>query len=116
MHTRNGAEVCYNVQSAVDSKHKLIVEHDVVNDATDYNQLSSMAKAAKETLGVDKIEVVADKGYYSSFQVEQCIENKITPYMEKADTSANEKLGLFGKRKFEFDAQKDVYVCPGNQE
>ena len=65
MHTRDGAQVCYNVQSAVDAKHKLIVEHDVTNEAVDYQQLSPMAKAAKETLEVEKINVVADKGYYS---------------------------------------------------
>jgi len=116
MHTRQGAEVCYNVQSAVDSKHKLIVEHDVINDVTDLNQLAPMAKAAKETLGVEKIEVVADKGYYSNFQVERCVQNHITPYMEKADTSANTRLGLFGKSKFNFDAAKDVYLCPGGKE
>lgn len=47
-------DVCYNVQTAVDSKHKLIVEHEVVNDPTDLQQLSTMAIKAKETLGVKK--------------------------------------------------------------
>ena len=115
MHTRLGTEVCYNVQSAVDSKHKLIVEHEVVNDVVDYQQLSPMAKAAKETLGVETLKVVADKGYYSNTQVQRCVEHGITPYMEKADTSANTKLGLYGKNRFKFDATKDLYVCPGNQ-
>lgn len=116
MHTRSGAEVCYNVQSAVDSKHKLIVEHDVTNDATDLNQLAPMAQAAREMLGVAEIKAVADKGYYNSFQVERCLDKAILPFMEKADTSANTKLGLFGKSKFKFDGQKDVYLCPGGKE
>lgn len=116
MHTRGGAEVAYNVQSVVDAKHKLIVAHEVVNEATDQNELASMAIAAKETLGVEKIDVVADKGYYSNAQVQRCVEKGITPWMEKADTSANTKLGLFGKSRFEFDPEKDLYRCPGKKE
>jgi len=116
MHTRAGAEVCYNVQSAVDSKHKLIAAQDVVNEANDYHELASMAKEAKETIGVEKIEAVADKGYYNQSQVEQCLDHGITPYLEKADTSANTKLGLYGKSKFKYDAVKDVYVCPAEKE
>jgi len=115
MHTRDGAQVCYNVQSAVDSKHKLIVEHEVTNDAVDYQQLSSMARSAKETLGVETMNVVADKGYYSNTEVQRCVEHGITPYLEKSDTSANTKLGLYGKNQFRFDAAKDKYTCPGDQ-
>lgn len=116
MHTRDGAQVSYNVQSAVDAKHKLIVEHEVTNEAVDYQQLSGMAKAARETLGVETMEVVADKGYYSNFEVERCVEHGITPYIEKTDTSANTRLGLFGKNRFKYDKEKDVYICPGDRE
>jgi transposase len=116
MHTRLGTEVCYNVQTAVDARHKLIVAHDVVNDATDVQQLAGMARSAQETLGVKSLKVVADKGYYSNVEVQRCVEQGITPCMDKADTSANTKLGLYGKSKFAFDALKDVYLCPGNQE
>ena len=70
MPTRQGAEVCYNVQSAVDAKHKLIVAHDVVNAVNDLQQLSGMAKEAREILGVGRIEAVADKGYYSNAEVQ----------------------------------------------
>lgn len=115
MHTRDGAQVCYNVQSAVDSKHKLIVEHEVTNEPVDYQQLSSMARSAKETLGVETMNVVADKGYYSTTEVQRCVEHGITPYMEKANTSANTKLGLYGKNRFKYDAAQDHYTCPGDQ-
>jgi transposase len=116
MHTRDGAQVCYNVQSAVDAKHKLIVAHEVVNEATDVQQLFSMARAAKEVLGVCQLNVVADKGYYNNATVQHCTEHGIMPYMEKTDTSANTKRGLYGKSKFTFDAHKDVYLCPGEKE
>lgn len=116
MHTKQGMQISYNVQAAVDSRHKLIAAHDVVNEVADYNELAPMAKAAKETLGVEKIAAVADKGYYNQSQVEQCLDAGIIPYLEKADTSANTKLGLYGKSKFRYDAEKDIYVCPGDQE
>ncbi|MDQ3686632.1 MAG: hypothetical protein M3430_13690 [Acidobacteriota bacterium] len=56
-------DVCYNVQTAVDSKHKLIVEHEVTNNPTDHAQLSKMAMKAKETLQVEEMNVLADMGY-----------------------------------------------------
>lgn len=40
------APVAYNVQTAVDSKHHLIVAQDVTNDVTDRDQLSRMAVEA----------------------------------------------------------------------
>lgn len=116
MHTRDGAQVSYNAQTAVDSKHKLIAAQDVVNAVADFHQLSPMAKEAKENLGVEKIEAVADKGYYNQSQVEQCLDKGITPYLEKADTSANTRLGLYGKSRFKYDKEKDLYVCPGEKE
>lgn len=116
MHTRDGGQVCYNVQSAVDSKHKLIVAHDVTNQVTDVQQLSHIARETKATLGVSRMNVLADKGYYNNSEVVRCVQNGITPFIEKADTSANTKLGLYGKSKFRFDAQKNVYRCPGDKE
>jgi transposase len=116
MHTRDGAQVCYNVQSAVDSQHKLIVAHEVTNDPTDFQQLSSMAEQAREVLDVKELKVVADKGYYSNSQVVSCQEKGITPFIQKADTSANTKLGLYGKGKFKFEPERDLYLCPAGQE
>lgn len=65
MRVGHGVEVSYNVQIVVDHKHKLVVEHEVTNEVTDQGQLSTMAKKAQETLGVQTLEVVADRGYYS---------------------------------------------------
>jgi hypothetical protein len=116
MHTRDGAVVGYNAQLAVDAKHKLIAAADVTNDPLDLSQLSSMAKAAKENVGVDRTEIIADAGYCNTAEVSHCVAQGITPYVPKPDTSANTKLGLFGKSRFQYDRQKDVYVCPADKE
>ena len=112
MHTAHGSVVGYNAQSAVDAQHKLIVADDVTNDVNDYGQLASLAIEAKENLGAEKLTVVADKGYYNNAQVRACVDRQITPFIAKADTSANRALGLYGKKDFEYDAVRDVYHCP----
>jgi DDE family transposase len=89
--------VGYNVQIAVDSKHKLIVEHAVTNDVTDQDQLSLMARQTKDTLGVDQLDVVTDPGYYDGQEVKQCLEAGITPFMTKPQTSVNQHRGYIPK-------------------
>jgi len=108
--------VGYNVQVAVDSKHSLIVEQDVSNSIHDYGHLSPMAQAAQEMLGVESLQVVADKGYYDGEQIKVCEENGILCYISKPLTSVNTKHGLYGKEAFRFQAQKDCYLCPAGQE
>jgi len=78
MRVSQGTDVCYNVQTVVDDLHKLIVEHEVTNDPTDQAQLSRMAIRAKQTLGVDELEAVADKGYYDGAEVKKCEQAGIT--------------------------------------
>src|SRR5262245_48951478 len=111
-----GSVVGYNAQAAVDAQHKLIAAADVTNDETDYQQLSPLARQAKENLGVEQLEVLADPGYYNNSEVSTCLQHHITPYVAKPDTSANTKLGLFGKNQFRYDAAADVYLCPAGQE
>ena len=112
MRPRQGSVVGYNVQAAVDHKHKLIVADDVTNEETDLRQLADMARKAKDNLQVKQLEVVADAGYATTAEVAQCQEHGITAYVPKADTSANTAQGLFGKSRFTFDPRKDVYRCP----
>ena len=116
MKLRSGTDVCYNAQTAVDAKHNLIVAVEVTNEATDRNWLSPMAIDAKQTLGVESLNVVADKGYSSAREVEACNEASITAYLPKPETSANKELGLFTKNDFKFDAERDLYVCPAGKE
>lgn len=104
------------MQSVVDSKHKLIVEHEVTNEPTDHGQLSKMAIGAKQTLGVEQIEAVADRGYYDGAEVKKCDQAKVTAYVAKQHTSANRKQGLFTKEDFRYDTQKDSYMCPAGKE
>jgi transposase len=108
-------QVGYNVQVSVDEKHKLIVDHEVTNEVTDRSLLSRMAKRAKETLGVDELEVLADMGYYDGQQVKDCVDEGIIPYIPKAETSANKKLGLFAKSDFLYDPEQDCYWCPAEE-
>ena len=112
MPTAHGTVVGYNAQLAVDAKHKLIAADDVTNDVNDFQQLANMALDAKANLELTQTEVVADAGYYNAAEVSRCIEQGITPYVPKADTSANTARGLYGKSRFKYDAEKDVYVCP----
>ena len=108
-------DVGYNVQMAVDDKHKLIVEQDVTNAVTDDDQLSGIAIKAKGALGVSHVRVVADMGYYHGYEIKTCEKEGIEPYVSKPLTSANRKLGLYGKEKFAYDPEKDRYLCPGGQ-
>ena len=112
MPTAHGMIVGYNAQMAVDAKHKLIAAADVTNEGTDYQQLANVALEAKTNLALTKTEVLADAGYYNASEVSRCVEQQITPYLPKADTSANTKLGLYGKSQFKYDATKNEYVCP----
>lgn len=109
------APVAYNVQTAVDSKHHLIVAQDVTNEVTDRNQLSRMALEAKATLDVDKVKAVADMGYSHGKELKACLEAGIEPYVAQPDTSANKKLGLFGKDQFVYEPESDTYRCPAGQ-
>lgn len=109
-------EVCYNVQFTVDEKHKLILDHEVTNEVKDQNQLSKMAKRAKEILGVEEIEVLADKGYYNAVEIKECVDNGIKPYIPEPGSTVSKKVNIprpeFYKDKFRYDKEKDVYICP----
>jgi hypothetical protein len=116
MRVGHGVEVSYNVQIVVDHKHKLVVEHEVVNEVTDQGQLSTMAKKAKETLGVESLEVVADRGYYNGEEVKTCEESGMTVYVPRPNNSSNLKRGLFTKEDFVYEPEKDCYRCPAGKE
>jgi transposase len=111
-----GSQVGYNAQIVVDAKHKLIAAADVTNEVTDLRQLAPMALEARENLELKRADVLADTGYYNVTDVNLCVDHGLTPYVPKADTSANTAQGLYGKSKFRYDAQKDVYVCPAGSE
>jgi transposase len=112
MPTAHGTIVGYNAQVAVDAKHKLIAAEDVTNEVSDTQQLASVALEAKANLALTQTEVVADAGYYNAAEVSRCVEQGITPFIPKADTSANTARGLYGKSQFKYDSVKNEYMCP----
>jgi len=114
MKSRQGTQVCYNAQIAVDSKHKLIAAIDVSNDLNDQRQLSNMSTEAKQTLGVEKLEVITDRGYYNNEEVKKCEEAGITVYMDKP--KAARRNGKYTRDEFIYKADKDVYICPAGEE
>jgi transposase len=103
----------YNVQIAVDDKHKLIVASEVVNDGNDTGQFYEMAKAAKETLGVEALQAVADTGYYNGPAMKKCEEDGIVAYVPQPKrTGGVEAKGRFTHEAFNYDAEADAYRCP----
>src|ERR671932_143619 len=112
-HTRVG--VGYNVQVAVDTKHKLIVEQQVTNQVLDMGLLTQTAEPAKEVLRVETIEAVADKGYFKIEDIENCENAGIVPYVPRPQRGPSVRAGLFRKDEFRYDADSDSYVCPAGQ-
>ncbi|HET9787881.1 MAG TPA: transposase, partial [Pyrinomonadaceae bacterium] len=116
MRVGHDVEVSYNVQIVVDDKHKLVIEHGVTNEVTDQGQLFTMAQKGKELLGVETLEVVADRGYYNGEEVKACEQSGMTVYVPQPNNSSNLKRGLFTKEDFTYDPEKDCYRCPAGKE
>jgi transposase len=112
---RGSGVVGYNVQVAVETKHHLIITHEVTNVGTDRSQLSSVAKQAKAALGVEKLDAIADRGYFNGEEILACDNAGITVTLPKPMTSNSKAQGRFGKQDFRYVAAEDVYVCPAGQ-
>jgi hypothetical protein len=108
--------VGYNAQVAFDAKHKLIVEHYVTNAGSDLGLLAPTAGAAKEVLGVEQIEAVADKGYYKGEDIQACEDVGIETYVARPQRGSAVRDGLFRKEEFRYDPTSDTYRCPGGQQ
>lgn len=117
LNKRQGIVAGYNVQTVVDNKHKLLVTGEVTQDNNDEHQLGPMAQAAKAVLGVEKLTVVADKGYFSGQQIQSCEQNGITPYVPEPDRKYREKRETrLPREDFIYDAVANCYRCPAGQE
>jgi transposase len=112
---RGSGVVGYNVQAAVDAKHHLIVAHEVTNIGHDRGQLSGMAGQAKAAMGLQALDVLADRGYFDGEEVLACEGIGITPYVPKPLTSGSKAKGRFGKQDFVYLADDDVYRCPAGE-
>lgn len=112
---RGSGMVGYNVQSAVDAEHHLIVAHEVVMTGSDRQQLSGMAVQAKAAMGVESLDVLADRGYFSGEEILACERAGVTPYVPKPFTSGAKADGRFGKQDFVYLPDQDMYRCPAGQ-
>ena len=109
---RGSGVVGYNVQAAVDTENHLIIAHDVVTTGSDREQLAAMSKLPKTTLGTDKLEVVADRGYFSGSEILECHNADIAVTLPKPQTTNNKKKGRFVKADFRYVPDEDAYICP----
>lgn len=115
MRTAHGQAVAYNVQSAVDAKHGLIVHHEVTNAGNDTEQLEPVAKAAQEVLGGGPLNVVADAGYSNGTQFEACEAAAITPFVPLNRAPQHAGGTYFGTDRFQYDESSDTYRCPAGK-
>ena len=107
--------VGYNVQAAVDARHHLIVAHEVTNVGHDRDQLASMGAQTKAEMGVETLDVLADRGYFSGKEVLACETLGVTPYVPRPLTSSAKADGRFGKQDFVYIPEQDSYRCPAGE-
>lgn len=115
MMTRGSGIVGYNVQTAVDAKHHLIVEHEVTNSGSDRDQLAAMAKKARTAIGTTELIALADRGYFNGKEILACHEAGISTLVPATKTSNAKADGRFDKADFIYDPQKNEYRCPAGQ-
>jgi len=107
--------VGYNVQTAVDTKHHLIVTHEVTNAGNDKNQLFTMAKKARISIGEENIEVLADRGYFKGEEILACEDAGIAVFVPEPLTSSSKVHGRFTKQDFRYLSDSNEYLCPANK-
>src|SRR5246127_242706 len=112
---RGSGVVGYNVQVAVDTEHHLIIAHEVTNSGSDRAQLANMGKQAKAVLGVDNLEAVADRGYYTGEEIKAFGDADILVTLPKPNTTGMEAEGRFGKQDFVYLPAEDAYHCPAGE-
>ena len=115
MHAETRVGVGYNIQIAVDAKHKLIAEQQVHNKVSDLGLLAETAVAARRNLAVDRIDAVADAGYFKIEDIEACENAGVMPHVPKPQRGSTVSQGLFPKERFRYDGGEDIYICPNGQ-
>jgi Transposase DDE domain len=112
-HTKGG--VGDNIQVAVDAKNKLIVEQAVTNQVVDMGLLTQTGEPAREVLGVEAIDVVADRGYFKVENIDACEKAGCIPHVPRPQRGSSVREGFFHKDEFRYDAGRDAYVCPAGK-
>jgi transposase len=113
----HGSHPAYNVQTAVDAAHALIVTHQVSREKSDNRSLEQMAEAARKAVGDPaSLNVVADTGYSNGAQAQACEARGIVPHVPALRGVNNRGDGmLFDRTEFHHDAASDTLRCPGKQ-
>ena len=110
--------MAYNSQAVVDDKYKFIVATDITSQGNDLQELHNMAVQTKENLELgkdDKLDIVADTGYYSAKEFKKCEEDNINAYVPQANTTkAQQDKNKYSRDKFTYDKNNDCYICPNN--
>jgi len=110
---RGGVDVSYNVQSAVDAKHSLVVEINVTKNPADHGQLSVMGKRIRKRFKLKKrVTFLADKGYYNGEDLRRCQRNKIVAIVAKPKAGREVPNGDYALDKFKYEVHHDSYRCP----
>jgi hypothetical protein len=107
--------VGYNVQVAVETEHHLIVAHEVTNVGSDRSQLAAMAKEAKAVLQTERLDAVADRGYFSGEEILACEQAGIAVTLPKPMTSGAKAEGRFGKQDFVYKPEEDDIRYPAGE-
>lgn len=105
-------EVCFNVQTVVDSKYKLIIDCDTVNDVNDQGQLSNMGKKIKQVFRDQKTTILADTGYYNYLEMIDVVDENTELLIKPQKGKQNKVANGFDKENFKYDATSDKYICP----
>jgi transposase len=112
---RGTGMVGYNVQVAVDTKHHMIVAHEVTNLGHDRTLFSSMGKQTQNAIGVEQLTALADRGYFKGEEILECDRAGINALVPKSHTSNNLAKGQFDKQDFCYIPADDEYQCPAGQ-
>jgi hypothetical protein len=107
--------VGYNVQAALDTRHHLIVAHEVPNRGSDRHHLATMANQAQTAMGAEALTVLADRGYYAGEKILECERAGVTALVPKPLTSPAKAEGRFGKQDFTYEPEDDTYRCPAGE-
>jgi transposase len=110
------AEVAYNAQTTVDSKHNLVIDTKVIN-TNDRKILSTMGLQAKEILGKESFDLLADKGYHNGEELLKCDLINIKTYVAPQENISGNKIPTteYQGDKFRYNSQDDCYICPEGQ-
>jgi BMFP domain-containing protein YqiC len=113
---RGTSIVGYNLQTAVDAEHHFIVAHELLNIGNDRGQLATMAAKAKDAMGVDALDAIADRGYFKGEELRTCEAIGVAAFVPRPLTSGAKAQGRFGKQDFVYLEPENVYRCPAGED